>query len=317
MDTLADLYASAAEVWIQQDLIKDTIYMYAQQRDAAARRLMRRFKDLEAFPAMKMIARNMVPFSDVQYTRDFVVAPTFSNIDARDFARMVTNYTPCTVCQGTDTPYHRTIDCPRYRCPRCNHRQPGHTESTCAANEPEAPTLPPDIRSLTNLMKGGIFTQPIPLMWLLSVNNLYAGCYSQIARRPIEMLPPLFKAKRIELENAHTWYVVSNSRIDGAYASNAKVSALAMHMDGALIRLRADGIPFIDETELYGGRPPVNECHENTGERPPTPHPRRPFGAIPQSPESTHLGLSDTGNDTNENDENTPLHQYFGDSPTH
>lgn len=320
MDALADLYSCAADIWIQQDLLEDAIHQYAAQRDASARRLMRRFRDLEEFPEVKSVARSLISSGDVHYTRDFVVRPTFADIDARDFARTVTNYSPCIICHGTEAEYHRSIDCPHYRCPRCHRRQPGHVEARCAVEELEAHTFPPDVRSLTDLVKGGVFTQQVARMWLLSADYLYVGNYTTIASRPTDLLPPLFRAKRIELENAHRWYVVRNGRIDGAYANQAKVSALSMHVEGALISIYdtrheahlaiagggENDPPFIDETELVGARPPPHERHENTGQRPPTPHPGRSHGSVPLDPSSpAYSELSDaSGND--ENDENEP-----------
>ncbi|TFY52714.1 hypothetical protein EVJ58_g9859, partial [Rhodofomes roseus] len=116
MDTLTDLYEAAADVWVQQDLLEDAIHLFISRRDASARRLLQHFKELEDYSAVKQAARHLIPINDITYSRDFIVTPTFPNVDARDLARMITNYSPCIVCQGTDADYHRTIDCSHYRC---------------------------------------------------------------------------------------------------------------------------------------------------------------------------------------------------------
>ncbi|TFY56683.1 hypothetical protein EVJ58_g7484 [Rhodofomes roseus] len=324
--------------WVQQDLLEDAIHLFISRRDASARRLLRRFKELEDYSAVKQAARHLIPINDITYSRDFIVTPTFPNVDARDLARMITNYSPCIVCQGTDADYHRTIDCSHYRCPRCNRRQPGHTEALCSASEAEAPTFPPDLRSLNDLMRGGIFTQSVAHRWLMEANHIYSALSGLITSRPTEFLPPTLRGKRIGFEQANRWYVVRNGRIDGIFVSLTRATVLAMHVEAAMIsvyesreeaRRAGDSMhdedhPFLDETYLIGARPPRSERRANTGVRPPTPHPRPYLGGILTSPGLTDVDLDSPVDDDGrrnlviqtlepsfglleENDENVPV----------
>ncbi|TFY69249.1 hypothetical protein EVJ58_g531 [Rhodofomes roseus] len=82
LDSLVDLYNATADDWVQQNLMEDAVHLYAERRNALARRLMCRFKDLEDHPAIKSVARSLIPVNDIQYTCNFVVSPTFTNINA-------------------------------------------------------------------------------------------------------------------------------------------------------------------------------------------------------------------------------------------
>ncbi|TFY59739.1 hypothetical protein EVJ58_g5592 [Rhodofomes roseus] len=75
----------------------------------------------------------------------------------------------------------------------------------------------------------------------------------------------------------------------------------------ALTELHYEEEPYIDQTQLYGARPPPSERRENDESRcPDTPHPHPVLGTVPTSPVSTRSNL-ETPNPS-EVDENEPPH---------
>ncbi|KZT64635.1 hypothetical protein DAEQUDRAFT_769555 [Daedalea quercina L-15889] len=137
----------------------------------------------------------MVPLCDVQYTRDFVISHTFPHLTDEDIATIATPYSPCITCLGLDTEQHSTLDCPHYRCPRCLHRQPGHTKRMCSANKVEAHTLPPDVCTLANLMRANIFTPTAARSWRIVADHLFLTSRPIMNHYPTDLTPVYFRTK--------------------------------------------------------------------------------------------------------------------------
>ncbi|KZT71384.1 hypothetical protein DAEQUDRAFT_763976 [Daedalea quercina L-15889] len=195
MDTLAQVFDAAVNLYMQQDLLEDAIHQYANVRNQAARTMMLHLHNLEDQVVIRAMAHDMVPLRDVQYTRDFVISRTFPHLADEDIATIATPYSPCIACLGLDVEQHSTLDCPRYRCPCCLCRQPGHTEQMCSANEAEAHTLPPDVHTLADLMSANIFTPTATRSWRIVADHLFLASWPIMNHYPTDLTPVYFRTK--------------------------------------------------------------------------------------------------------------------------
>ncbi|KZT68110.1 hypothetical protein DAEQUDRAFT_766679 [Daedalea quercina L-15889] len=86
----------------------------------------------------------------------------------------------------------------------------------CSANEAEACTLPPDVRTLTDLMRANIFTPTAARSWCIVANHLFLASRPIMNHYPTDLIPVYFRTKRIALENVTQWFVVHGGRDDTA-----------------------------------------------------------------------------------------------------
>ncbi|KZT64648.1 hypothetical protein DAEQUDRAFT_769504 [Daedalea quercina L-15889] len=132
----------------------------------------------------------------------------------------------------------------------------------CSANEAEACTLPPDVCTLTDLMRGNIFTPPATCSWRIVADHLFLASWPIMNHYPTDLTPVYFHTKQIALENITRWFVVHGGRVDGVYYDLQQATEQSFHMGTALVtsyasqeeaqasldRMRVEGIPFIDQT---------------------------------------------------------------------
>ncbi|KZT74180.1 hypothetical protein DAEQUDRAFT_761614 [Daedalea quercina L-15889] len=274
MDTLAQVFDAAVNLYTQQDLLEDAIHEYANARNQAARMMMLHLRDLED-----------------QYTHDFVISRTFPHLADEDVATIATPYSPCIACLGLDVKQHSTLDCPHYRCPRCLHHQPGHTERMCSANEVEAHTLPPDVRTLADLMRANVFTPTTARSWRIVADHLFLASRPIMNHYPTDLTPVYFHTK-----------------VDGAYYDLQRATEQSLHTGTALAtsytlreearasldRMRVEGIPFINQTSLVGARAPLQE-RGDYAPRPLTPYPAARLGTTLAERPTTPIDDSPTG----------------------
>ncbi|KZT68600.1 hypothetical protein DAEQUDRAFT_766209 [Daedalea quercina L-15889] len=251
MDALAQVFDAAVDLYTQQDLLEDAIHKYANARNQAARTMMLHLCDLEDQVVIQATAHDMVPLHDVQYTRDFVISRTFPHLADEDVATIATPYSPCIACLGLNIEQHSTLDCPRYR----------------------SRTLPPDVRTLADLMKANVFTLTTARSWRIVADHLFLVSHPIMNHYPTDLTPVYFRTKRIALENVTRWFMVHGGRVD-------------------------EGIPFIDQTSLVRARAPLQE----RGDYPPqllTPYPAARLGMTLAERPTTPIDDSPTG--VNEN----------------
>ncbi|KZT63018.1 hypothetical protein DAEQUDRAFT_771047 [Daedalea quercina L-15889] len=220
MDTLAQVFDVAVDLYTQQDLLEDAIHEYANTRNQAARTMMLHLRDLEDQVVIRAMAHDMVPLHDIQYTRDFVISHTFPHLADEDIATIATPYSPCIACLGLDVEQHSTLDCPRYRCPRCFR---------------QACTLPPDVHTLADLMRANIFTPTTARSWCIVADHLFLASRPIMNHYPTDLIPVYFRTKRIALENMTQWFVVHGGRVDGAYYDLQQATEQSLHMGMALV----------------------------------------------------------------------------------
>ncbi|KZT63788.1 hypothetical protein DAEQUDRAFT_770296 [Daedalea quercina L-15889] len=290
MDALAQVFDATIDLYTQQDLLEDTIHEYAN-----ARTMMPRLCDLEDQVVVRATAHDMVPLHDVQYTRDFIISRTFPHLANEDVATIATPYSPCIACLGLNVKQHSTLDCPRYRCPRCLRRQPRHTERMCSANEAEAHTLPLDVHTLADLIRENVFTLTAARSWHIITNHLFLASRPIMNHYPTDLTPVYFCTK-----------------VNGAYYDLQRATEQSLHMGTALVtsytsreearaslnRMRVEGIPFIDQTSLVRARAPLQEQGDYPP-RPLTPYPAARLGTTLAERPMTPIDDSPTGVDEN------------------
>ncbi|KZT64649.1 hypothetical protein DAEQUDRAFT_769506 [Daedalea quercina L-15889] len=290
MDALAQVFDTAVDLYMQQDLLEDAIHKYANARNQAARTMMLCLCDLEDQVVIRATAHDMVPLRDVQYTRDFVISCTFPHLADEDVATIATPYSPCIACLGLDVKQHSTLDCPRYR----------------------SRTLPPDVHTLTDLMRANVFTPTAARSWCIIADHLFLTSHPIMNHYPTDLTLVYFRTKRIALENVTWWFVVHGGRVDGAYYDLQWATEQSLHTGTALVtsytsreearasldRMRVEGIPFIDQTSLVGARAPLQE-RDDYPPRPLTPYPAARLGTTLAERPTTPINDSPMG--VNEN----------------
>ncbi|KZT63680.1 hypothetical protein DAEQUDRAFT_770396 [Daedalea quercina L-15889] len=261
MDTLAQVFDAAVDLYTQQDLLEDAIHEYANARNQAARTMMLRLQDLEDQVVIRATAHDMVPLRNVQYTRNFVISRTFPHLADED----------------------------------CFRRQPSHTEQMCSTNEAEARTLPPDVRTLADLMRANIFTPTAARSWRIVADHLFLASRPIMNHYPTDLTPVYFRTKvdgaYYDLQQATEQPLHTGTALVTSYASREEAQA-------SLDRMRVEGTPFIDQTSLVGARAPLQERGDYPP-RPLTPYPATRRGTTLAERPTTPIGDSPTGVDEN------------------
>ncbi|KZT64044.1 hypothetical protein DAEQUDRAFT_770053 [Daedalea quercina L-15889] len=165
----------------------------------------------------------------------------------------------------------------------------------CSANEAEAHTLPPDVRTLTDLMRANVFTPTAACSWRIVANHLFLASCPIMNHYPTDLTPVYFRTK-----------------VDGAYYDLQRATEQSLHTGTALVtsytsreearasldRMRVEGIPFIDQTSLVRAWAPLQERGDYPP-RPLTPYPAARLGMTLAERPTTPIDDSPTGVDEN------------------
>ncbi|KZT70057.1 hypothetical protein DAEQUDRAFT_765081 [Daedalea quercina L-15889] len=165
----------------------------------------------------------------------------------------------------------------------------------CSANEAEARTLPPDVRTLADLMRANVFTPTAARSWRIVTDHLFLASRPIMNHYPTDPDPSLLPHKAncpgernpvATEQSLHTGTALVTS-----YTSREEARA-------SLDRMRVEGIPFIDQTSLVGARAPLQERGDYPP-RPLTPYPAARLGMMLAECPTTPIDNSPTGVDEN------------------
>ncbi|KZT63756.1 hypothetical protein DAEQUDRAFT_770328 [Daedalea quercina L-15889] len=165
----------------------------------------------------------------------------------------------------------------------------------CSANEAEACTLPPDVRTLADLMRANIFTPTAAHSWCIVADHLFLASHPIMNLYPTDLTLVYFRMK-----------------IDGAYYDLQQATEQSLHTGMALVtsyasreearasldQMRVEGTPFIDQTSLVGARAPLQERGDYPP-RPLTPYPAARLRTTLAERPMTPIGDSPTSVDEN------------------
>ncbi|KZT64373.1 hypothetical protein DAEQUDRAFT_769726 [Daedalea quercina L-15889] len=104
-----------------------------------------------------------------------------------------------------------------------------------ANEDAEARTLPPDVRTLADLMRANVFTPTATRSWRIVADHLFLASCPIMNHYPTNLTPVYFRMKRITLENVTRWFVVHGGRVDGAYYDLQQATEQSLHTGTALV----------------------------------------------------------------------------------
>ena len=277
--SVARIYNALINVYYAQDHLEDAIRFYSARRASAVANLRQVLEEAQDDPAILDAARSLTPHAP-RNVSSLVMAPEFSMFSARDYARILSEYTPCPLCPNASAEdYHPAVRCPRYVCPSCTRPAPGHSAASCRENR-DMPVPQLDTLTVGFLLREGFWTDRLATLWRAVMARTVYDSEAQIVRtRPPEIIPPPFRTVLEHIYASDRWYVVDSGRVVGIFASRGEMQRntflrLEGHAQSCSTRERARELArritrpeFVDES-IIG---------ERTFGRPDTPLPRYPI----------------------------------------
>ena len=276
---VARIYNALINVYYAQDHLEDAIWFYSARRASAVANLRQALQEAQDEPSILAVARSLNP-RNPRNGSSLVMAPEFSMFSAPDFARILSEYTPCPLCANVSVDdYHTAIRCPLYTCPHCTRPAPGHSAANCREDR-DAPAPQHDIITIGSLLREGFWTDRLATLWRAVMTRTIYDSEAQIAHtRPAEAVPQLFRHVLEHIYASDRWYVIDSGRVVGIFADKGEMTRntflwLEGHARSCRTRERARELAqhisrpeFVDES-IIG---------ERTFGRPGTPLPRYPI----------------------------------------
>ncbi|EPS92919.1 hypothetical protein FOMPIDRAFT_1056451 [Fomitopsis schrenkii] len=161
--TAAHIYNALLDVYYAQDQLEDAIRFFGTRRATAVACLKQVLQDAQEESAF-LAAATQLTAQCPPNTVEFVMPPEFSMFHAADFSRIISEYTPCVLCETLPhANYHTTVQCQNYRCSSCGRPGPGHSVNNCNyhRNGLTTPQSNPDVLSVGSLLRQGLLTDKI------------------------------------------------------------------------------------------------------------------------------------------------------------
>ena len=221
--TVAHIYNALLDVYYAQDQLEDAIRFFGARRASAVARLKEVLQEAQEEPAL-LAAATQLTARRPPNTGEFIMPPEFSMFHAADFSRIISEYTPCILCETLPhANYHTTVQCQNYRCSSCGRPGPGHSIHNCNyhRNGLTTPQPNPNVVSVGSLLRQGLFTDKIATQWRALVNVTLYDSEQAMARLHYSptLVPVIFLRMRAEILDVTSWFIVDQGRVCGIFAS--------------------------------------------------------------------------------------------------